>query len=165
LSGRTLALQGLGRLSSPDPYPESTVHHYDPEFPPLARLVLWRTPNYEVREMAELGLQLYQMTPMYGDRLTTEVPEAWPESEFVPQTAPVAIMFLHPAPPDPEEPLLLTWAGTLEDIRNWIEEERDHERFVVTAVIIGSLSVYVGLREVLGPLVSAMRTRLSKSTE
>ena len=81
--------------------------------------------------------------PDVGDSL----PEGWPNPRFAPEFLPVIYVYGHTK----EEMLRQRGfseksslpVGTLGDIRCWIEDSRNQERFIFTTAIIGLLSIAV----------------------
>ncbi len=76
-----------------------------------------------------------------GDTL----PKEWPNPKFVPDSSPVGFVYGDSRLPGKIYEKDLKPIGNLGDVRQWINDSRNRERFIVVSVLIGVLSLTVAL--------------------
>ena len=146
LRGRTSAVAGLNRLARGEGN-ERWLYAHEPEFSALQRVINSRTENRNIARKVEAGVHFSAITRPATEVLKTGVPESWPNVNFVPETVPVMYvdvlirkegmnLFPNPHRVDNTE-----WVGSVGDVRRWIEDDRNRERFWVSTVLIGMLSI------------------------
>jgi|GEM_PF-3767545 len=152
LSGRTVAAHGLRKLASPSGYPETIIFDDEPEFKDLLNLILCNTDNHKAINLHRKGTSPSAIVrvggtlrPEVGDKL----PEGWPNPKFAPASSPVAFAYNYFRPggrsisKENIEPI-----ANLGDLRQWINDSRNRERFIVSCVLIGLLSIVVVVLDV-----------------
>jgi len=144
ISGRAAALAGLERVRSPRNFPVAFIYADEPEFGPLERFINRRTQNMELQRRLRSGERPSLITRVGGGTLGTPVPKDWPESKFVPDTAPIVYVFGVRRPQISQD---TQWVGTVAEVRQWVDRHRESERFLVSTVLIGLLSIVVVVLE------------------
>ena len=97
------------------------------------------------------------LKPYVGD----DLPEEWPNPKFVPESLPVVFFYEFDAKKISQVvnkfdnqgiPIITGWpiealkpVGSLGDVRRWIEDSRNQERFFVSILLICTLSIFVFL--------------------
>lgn len=142
LSGRTAALAGWQRLMSNKGYPVSWIYSDEPEFLPLEKIINRWTTSHEAVPVIGAGIHPSLISRSDIQTLTTKVPENWPNPTFVPDTVPV--MFLYNVTREGGQGKVAR-IGSLGDIRRWIDESRNQERFYVSTVLLSLLSIGVAI--------------------
>lgn len=146
LSGRIIAAEGVQRLSSPKGFPEIFIFDDEAIFEDLLKLILHKTDNQKVLDLFKDGTSPTAIVrvggtlrPDVGDNL----PLKWPNPKFAPESSPVAVVYNCRKPiktinGDDIEPV-----GNIGDLRAWIVDSRNRERFVVASLLIGLLSIAI----------------------
>lgn len=157
MSGRSAAIEGYNILSNKS-VPILSKKYHQVYFSSLTRVITQKTKNHKIRERIrdkEFPMLLTRIgapiKPMHGDPL----PERFSNPDYVPDSLPVVYVYfdenidLHSENLNSKSPgdLLMSVPvqsiepiGTLSDLRRWIEEARNRERFVASIVLIGLLS-------------------------
>ncbi len=148
LRGRKTATEGVQRLSSPKGFPDIIIFDDEPIFEELLKLILHKTNNQKVINLFKDGTSPTiivriggTLRPDVGDNL----PPKWPNPKFAPDSSPVAVVYNYhstagtfPIHNDDMEPI-----GNIGDLRDWIVDSRNGERFIVSSLLIGLLSVAI----------------------
>ena len=149
LRGRIIAAEGVQRLSSPKGFPDIMIFDDETIFEVLLKLILHKTENQKVIDLFKNGTSPTvivrvggTLRPDVGDNLPLE----WPNPKFAPASSPVAVAYNYHRPIRPIggidgndiEPI-----GNLGDLRDWIVDSRNRERFVVSSFLIGLLTIAV----------------------
>jgi hypothetical protein len=154
ISGRKIALDGLSRLSSPRGYPEIIIFNDEREFGPILKLIISNTENKEVKILYRSGKVPTAVVRLGG---TLSPPGAWDERlpkvdvdpRFVPETSPVLLFYNYGRggirDNVPENERIAKAACSLGDIRRWIDSFRNRERFLLSTLLIGLLSIVVAI--------------------
>lgn len=155
VTGRTAALAGWRRLATVGRRPTIIVCRDDPEFHYLHKFIIQNTENNEVITRQQTGTKSTCIVRV-GGSLQPYVgkgglPEHYPDPRFVPESAPVLFVYNY----SPEEFRLRSAfhkdnvlpIGSLGDIRRWIQQHRNQERFTATTILIGVLSIVVTIIE------------------
>lgn len=153
--GRTAALVGWRRLATQGPVPRMVVCEDDPEFCYLHKFIIDNTENNEVIKRHHNGIKPTCILRVGGwlqaDIGKGGLPEDYPDPRFIPESAPILFVYNY----SPDEIRLKSTVhgdkvlpiGSLGDIRRWIQQHRNQERFVVTTILIGILSIVVTIIE------------------
>ena len=153
--GRTLALKGLERLASTEGTPIIIIFDDEPEFHPLYKIINSTTQNEDAIQKVRKGIIPtcivrigHTVKPDVGD----DLPEGWPNPNFVPESMPVMYVYNYTKKnflslQDISIKSTLP-VGSLGDIRRSIEDLRNQERFIVTTIVIGLLSIAVVILDV-----------------
>jgi len=164
--GRALAMKGWQILANKK-VPIVHIRKHEPEFQELTKIILAHTNNKQILENHKSGTKPFLITrigsplkPSYGD----ELPEGFPNPNYVPESLPVIYVYFDSEieifpevlkkknnvgkkvmsiPVKSTEPV-----GTLGDIRRWIEDSRNQERFFVTIILISFLSLLLFVTDV-----------------
>jgi hypothetical protein len=146
LSGRTAALGGVQRLASPRNYPDIIVFDDEAEFKDLFSYIISFTYNKEVIDLYRKGILPTAilrvggtLKPDVGDNL----PDGWPNPKFAPASSPIGFAYNFSKPPGSLDSGKLKPVGSLGDLRQWINDSRNRERFIVTSVLMGVLSLII----------------------
>jgi len=148
VSGRYLALKGIERLYSSENMPKIMIFADDPEFPPIFKIILSKTNK-------QFAIQKYGMPsaiarvggPLRPQGWDANLPPDYPNPDFIPNSSPVVLLYGYSKKEYPKIPKVvgarLVPVCQLQDLDNWIRESRDSERFWVSTLLIGILSVIV----------------------
>jgi hypothetical protein len=146
LRGRIIQAEGVQRLSSHKGFPDIMIFDDETIFEDLLKLIKHNTENQKVIDLFKNGTSPTAiirvggtLQPDVGDNL----PSKWPNPKFAPASSPVAVVYNYHRPPgtidgDDIEPI-----GNLGDLRDWIVDSRNRERFVVYSLLMGLLSIAV----------------------
>lgn len=166
--GRTLAIEGWKILANNSvSIKDVFINAHEQEFQQLEKIILANTKNGKIIEKHRSGINPFSITrigsplkPSYGD----ELPKGFPNPRYVPESLPVIYVYFDPkikifpevlqeknnagkkvmsVPVNSTEPV-----GTLGDIRRWIEDSRNQERFYVTIILISFLSLLLFVTDV-----------------
>jgi hypothetical protein len=171
--GRTTAKKGLQRLASSKDMPESLIRKSEPEFPALFKLIVAQSPDSNVKQWfkqghvpdaisrlggtfsvpmgnvdagvnASFAADVSLVTFMYITNSTKKLP--WPAvaSVFMNTTNPSVMTFDFGPPFTPVKGYMIPVAR-LGDIQQWITAAKERERFIISTVCIGLLSLVVTL--------------------
>ena len=144
--GRKLALQGVNRLASPRNFPDIIIFNDETEFKNLFSLIIAKTANFDVIQLAHKGI-LPTAIVRVGGTLKPDVgdslPDGWPNPKFVPDSSPVGFAYNYSRPPGPIKGEDFKPIGNLGDVRHWINDSRNRERFFVATILIGILSIVI----------------------
>jgi hypothetical protein len=156
LSGRKQALDGLTRLSSPKGYPEVIIFNDEKEFEPILKRIISNTTNQHVKLLYRSG-EIPTAIVRLGGPLSP--PGAWDERlpkvdldpRFVPDTSPVLVFYNYARKGRrsnvPENERIAKPVCNLGDIRRWIDHSRNRERFLLSSLLVGLLSIVVLILE------------------
>lgn len=146
LRGRITAAEGVQRLSSPNGFPDIMIFDDETIFEGLLKLILHRTKNEKVVDLFKNGTSPTAIVrvggtlrPDVGDNLPLE----WPNPKFAPTSSPVAVVYNYHRPMGTIDGNDIEPIGNLGDLRDWIVDSRNRERFVVSSFLIGLLSIAV----------------------
>jgi len=140
LRGRAMARNGLARLSSNKGYPVCWIYSDEMQFPELERFLRTKTKNQPVRELAEQGITPSLISVGAVNQDSVPVPENWPSTRFVPGTSP--ILFIYGVTREGGKGKA-AWVASLDELRQWLNHEREVERYSVQSVLLGLLAVAV----------------------
>jgi hypothetical protein len=146
LRGRKLALQGVNRLASPSNYPDIIIFNDETEFKYLYSFIISKTENQDVLRLNRKGIKPTAIVrvggtlkPDVGDNL----PDGWPNPKFVPDSSPVVLAYNYSKPPRAIKSENFKPVSNLGEVRQWISDSRNSERFFVATILIGILSVVI----------------------
>jgi hypothetical protein len=154
LSGRASAQQGLERLSSTKGYPEIIIFDDEEEFSALWSLIERNTSDSEVVAATQQG-KIPTAIVRLGGTLTApvgEMPPGGPEPRFVPDSSPILVFYNYergrgPIRTVPESERVARPVGNIGDLQSWIHESKEAERFLITVILIGFISVILAFFE------------------
>ncbi|BBO91987.1 hypothetical protein [Desulfosarcina ovata] len=141
-------LEGIQRLASPRNFPDIIIFDDEAEFNPLFLYIIKKTNYEEVISLYHKGnfpTAIVRvggtLKPDIGDNL----PEGWPNPKFVPGSSPIGFVYnysrsLSNIDGDDFKPI-----GSLGDLRQWINDSRNRERFIFASILIGVLSITVAV--------------------
>lgn len=148
--GRTNATLGWERLASNEGFPKIIVFNDDPVFNDHYEVIKANSKNKDALTGIRQNLKPTAiirvggtLKPDAGENL----PEGWPNPKFAPESLPV--VFLYDFTKDSFLKVKsfhsksLTPVGTLGDVRRWIEDSRNQERFIFSTIILGILSIVI----------------------
>ena len=155
LRGRTAARDGLLRIWS-ESIPGGVCGDRSlREYTALTRLIGHYSRNPEIKRRSALGEAPYCINRFAGKNLPSikaeYLPKQWPAWEFVPSGLPVVYLYepkVQGQPSKVDEDA--EWVGTLADIGDWIEKDREHGNFWMNTILIGVLSLCVVLLDLKG---------------
>jgi hypothetical protein len=146
-----LALQGVNRLASPRNFPDIIIFNDETEFKYLFSFIISKTDNHEVIQLTRKGIRPTAIVrvggtlkPDVGDNL----PDGWPNPKFAPDSSPVGLAYNYSRPPGAINRDNLKSVGNLGDVRQWINDSRNRERFFVATILIGILSVIIVILDI-----------------
>jgi len=155
LTGRRVAQLGWERLATNEGFPKIIIFDDEHEFHPLLKVIRNRTKNKEINirlrnsikptSIARLGGTLQ---PDVGDKL----PEGWSNPRFAPDSSPIVCFYNYSREASMKGRILTINdalpVGNLGDVRKWIEDSKNRERFLVTVILIGLLSIVVVIMDI-----------------
>jgi len=153
LTGRRTAFIALEKLSTAKGVPDILLYDDQAGFRGLWKHILRGSVNDYLRELAKQGKQpncIVRIGMIETPAVGTEIPLGMPVSGRAPDTTPLLVVYgyaRYPAKGD-EPPAKANYACTLGDVRKWIDDGRNRERFIVATVLIGILSIVVILLDV-----------------
>lgn len=139
LTGREYALAAYERFSSNKNFPTIIIHDNEPEFMGVYRFIVNHTGSVEVRELHSKKIfpqHMVRVGGTMGHDIEKDSPKTWPSPRFVPEASPVA--FIYPKVSDKDVIFRVSSVG---EIKQWAEKSRETERFWVTTILIGLLSI------------------------
>ena len=142
LRGRNNAIAGLDKLLNGDGYPESFIYHDEVEYAALVRIINRRTRNTKLRVTLDDG---YKPTFISIDGTLAqkeEVPEDFPQSTFVSESAYILYFFMESPKSNKGK---ATWACSARDLRLWIDEDRNQERFIVSNIFMSIITIWIAV--------------------
>jgi hypothetical protein len=142
ISGRTMMYRAYERLLG-DGYPESFIYSDEPEFLPLEQLINKNTKNKQLSEMLKNGEHPSLISIDGGMMMRSKAPNNWPKSNFVPEPS-IIFCFYGTGNKDNDEGIVM-WAGSIGELKDWIEERRNKERFWISTVFISILGIWLGI--------------------
>lgn len=142
ISGRTDALAGWNKLLNGDGYPKAWIYQDEKEFKPLKRIINHNTINPKLRKILDEGYEPTIIVIDGGLAQKELVPKDFPQSIFVPDSA--YIMYLFETFPKSGKGKG-TWVGSARDLRLWIDEDRNRERFLVSTVFLSVLAIWMAV--------------------
>lgn len=149
LSGRSAALAWYTRLSSNEGCPEIFIFDSEPEFRGLYGFLKSRITAKEFLSLDEnkkVPSLIARVGGTLGHELQSQVPPTWPNVRYVPDTLP--IVFIYGVSKETSRTQGTGYmACSLGDLRRWIEKSRETERFWVTTILFGVLSISLILLE------------------
>jgi hypothetical protein len=147
LSGRKVAMDGYHRLSQLFGPSGLIIKQGEPEYSAVYRILVKHTANEAVQVFHRSGERPHSITRVggpIGSDLAKQIPEGWPDVRFVPGTLPLIFVYGDPR----KGPGKAFRVGTLDELREWLAKSKATERFVVTTILIGLLSVILALLNV-----------------
>jgi hypothetical protein len=146
LSGRLIAVEGLKRLSSPKGFPEIIISDDEAIFRDLFKFIVQKTDNNKICERLRNGKSPSAIVRI-GGTLSPDVgsnlPPDWPNPKFAPASSPIAVVYNYRKPYGKIESANIEAVGNLGNLRDWIADSRNSERFYVASLLLGLLSVVV----------------------
>jgi len=142
LSGRHSALIGWERLIHGNGYPENYIYKDESEFIHLEKVINKNTTNKKIIKLIESKIRPTAISIDGGGAKKHKVPEDWPQTLFIPENS--QILYLYSVAEE-SAPRKLSWVGSASDLRRWIAESKNTERFWVTTVLFSILSIWVGI--------------------
>lgn len=148
ISGRYLAQKGVQRLYSPENMPKILIFADDPEFRPLFKLILLNTSaQNDVQNLGAPSAVARVGGPLRPQGWGTNLPTDYPNPDFIPNSSPVVLLYGYSRKDFPRIPKdvgsRLVPVCQLQDLDNWINKSRETQRFWVSTLLIGILSVIV----------------------
>lgn len=149
ISGRAAAYSGLARLSSTKGFPDVIIFNDEKEFQPLLKLIISNTKDQQLHALLKQG-ELPTAIARLGGPIT--VPGAGEanidfDPRFVLDSSPIMVGFHYykygAEKGIPDSKRIGRPVGNLKELRNWIDSSRDRERFIISSVLIGILSLLV----------------------
>jgi hypothetical protein len=143
LTGRTLATTGLYRLTHGNGYPETIIYHDEKEF----RAMRYFIDRYTRHPQVAINNKIQPPSLISVDGGLTrrgQTPPEWPVNVDTPESA--QIMYIY-GQEKGKGGGAATWVGSILEMRQWIEESRNKERFWVAVVMISILSIWFGIVE------------------
>jgi hypothetical protein len=167
LTGRADANAGLQRLASPKNMPTTLIWSRDREFSALLKLITANATDPEIKNRASRGDLPTGITRMGGTFKVPvgDVPKGLETTmSFAADVSPVGLLYkndsattnsghmFHLGPPySLKGDMFIT--ASLGDIREWISAHKERERFWVSTVLLGMISILVTLLELTKPKV------------
>ena len=148
LLGRELATQGIERLASPKNYPTICIFSDEKEFVPLLKYIISRTRNRDVIQDYKAGRSPSAIVRVGGAMkppgFEGDIQLDLPTPDFVPDSSPVVLLYDYFRNDYPKSAKgKMRPIGQLRDLREWIRDCRNTQRFLVSTLLIGILSVVV----------------------
>ena len=140
LTGRTQAIAGLHRLTHGNGYPVTFITANETEFCPLIRYINKNSRN------PQIGINNSITNPStitIDGGLTRKgpTPVEWPVNVDTPESSHILVIYGQ----DPNNSGgMATWAGSVLEVRQWIESSRNRERFWVSVFAVSFLSIWIG---------------------
>lgn len=153
MTGREMAFSGLYRLSSTKGYPEVIIFNDEKEFKPLLKFILSNTKDPQTINLTKQGQFPTAMVRLGGP---IPVPLAGPpnvdyDPRFVLESSPVMVFYNYlrggPDKNVDKTKHIARPIGNLRDIRTWIENSKNRDRFLFSSILIGVLSILVVVME------------------
>jgi hypothetical protein len=156
LTGRDIASQGIERLSSPKNYPTTCVFADEREFRSLLKLILSNTNNSDAVKSYGSGKRPSAILRVGGSvqppGFDGKNDPTLPNPDFVPDSEPVVFFYGYSRADFPKNlkdvGATQSSVGQLADLRRWIQESRELERFIAANVLIWILAFVVVLLNV-----------------
>ena len=146
LSGRSNALNCYERFASNKNYPEIWIKNTEPEFSPLIKFIESKTKVLPNNLMLKHKLKLTAVVRVggtLGHEIQKQIHPKWPKVTFIPETSPIA--FVYSSKDNDEQKI--DRVCSIGDIKQWVNENRENERFYVLTIAIGILSIALCLME------------------
>ncbi len=146
LSGRSNALKCYERFANNKNYPEIWIKDTEPEFLPLTKFIASRTTVLPNDLMLKHKLKLTAVVRVggaLGHEIQKQIHPKWPKVTFVPETSPIAFVYSR----EDDDKQKIDRVCSIGDIKQWVNEGRESERFYVLIIAIGILSVALWLME------------------
>jgi hypothetical protein len=153
LFGRRTALIALEKLSTAKGVPDILLYDDQAGFKPLWKFILRGSVNDYLRELAKQGKQpncIVRIGMIDEPAIGTALPPDTPVSGRAPETTPLLAVYGYARYPakENESSGKANYACTLGDLRKWIDDSRNRERFCVTVLLIGILSIVLIILDV-----------------
>lgn len=142
---------GIAETGESRGYPEMVIFNDEAEFLDLLNLILYRTENHKIIDQHWKGKDPSAIVRVGGTlrpNVADELPEGWPNPKFAPYSSPVAFVYNYSRPGGSMSKENVEPIGNLRDIRDWIDDSRNKERFIVSTVLVGLLSILVIILDV-----------------
>jgi hypothetical protein len=149
LSGREVAFLGLTRLSSTKGFPEVIIFSDEKEFLPVLKFILDNTKDQQTLDLIKQGKSPSAIVRLGG---TISVPGAGDanvdyDPRFVLDSSPIFVGYhYHRDGAEkgiPDEKRIGRPVGNLRELKMWIDNSKTRERFLVSSILIGILSLLV----------------------
>lgn len=152
--GRRAARQGIALLSSTKGYPEIIIFNDEKEFLPL-----WKVIRSNTRDDITLSMYRDGKIPTaivrLGGTLTApvgEMPEGGPDPRFVPDSSPILVFYnykrgIGPVQSVPKNERIARPIGNIGDLKSWVQNSKETERFIFSILLIGLLSITLAFLE------------------
>jgi hypothetical protein len=150
LRGRSNAIEGVQALSSPNGFPDIIIYSDESGFKELFALITHKTENKKVIELNKDG-KVPTAIFRAGGTLQPDVgklPSNWPNPKFAPTSSPVAVAYGWSRSEASIDGNKVEPVGQLGDLSEWINESRNRERFIVSSILIGLLSIAVVILDI-----------------
>lgn len=147
LFGRASAAAGVARMGSARGLGDTLLCSPDPEFEATLGFILKHSENPEIAKLAADRKVPDCMTSIGGGEQAVPLPADWPQSARLVGHSPVVVMYNAERVPEGGYrgkgggKASAHWAGRLDDISGWITQSREDERFLITTILLGLLSV------------------------
>lgn len=153
ISGRYLAIKGIERLYSPENMPKILIFADDPEFRPLFNLIRLKTSKQIDVQNSNMPSAVTRVGgPLRPQGWETNLPTDYPNPDFIPNSSPVVFIYGYSRKDWPRTPKAVNArivpVCQLQDLDNGIIESREFQRFWVSTLLIGILSVIVVILDV-----------------
>jgi len=154
LFGRSVARQGIARLSSTKGYPEIMIFNDEKEFLPLWKVIQTNTRNDITLSMYRDG-KIPTAIVRLGGTLTApvgEMSEHGPDPRFVPDSSPILVFYgwkrgVGPDKSVPKNDRIGLAIGNIGDLKSWVQNSKETERFIFSILLIGLLSITLAFLE------------------
>ena len=157
ISGRTDTIIGLNKMLNGDGYPEAWIYYNESEFEPLIKRIKKHTYNPKLKDTFKQNYFYYQIAVDGSLARKPKVPDSYPQKLFIPSNSYILVLFkeisndfldslttgkeLHTFEGYAE------WACRAEELRLWIQDERNIERFWISVVLISALTIFISLKK------------------
>jgi hypothetical protein len=145
LSGRQLAESGIERLATGEGYPKSWIYSRDKEFGGLLTVINYGTKNQAFRDRLRKGIRPSLITFTAAQRQKINVPSDWPSFYELSPSALVLCCYGESKGKFKKEDAI--WVGSISEVNRWVDSHRNRERFWVTTILLGLLSLLVAFFE------------------
>jgi hypothetical protein len=152
--GRRAARQGISRLSSTKGYPEIIIFNDEKEFLPLWKVIRSNTRDDIILSRYREG-KIPTAIVRLGGTLTVpvgEMPKGGPDPRFVPDSSPIFVWYNYKRGVGanqsvPEDERIAQPIGNIGNLKSWVQDSKETERFIFSIVLIRLLSVTLAFFE------------------
>jgi hypothetical protein len=157
ISGRNDIENAWNRLTYANSSTEVIILKNEPIFDALHKFISMRTKNARLPRGRNLKESPSAIARIGGNAtlINSDVPEEWEGVKIAPQNNPIVFLYDYSETDFQQKRKLIAseqvgFVCTLEELRYWIKEGRDSERFWVTTFLIGALSLVLAIIEFTG---------------